>query len=213
MACRVAKTQVTSKEWRDRNAGLLRDRARERYAREAEHNRERGREYYRQNREKKLAYYAENKERILARAGKGRSIRRCERCGEPATSQRHHLCDRCRERSKMKRNRVALMSEQRVDQRRRYFRERPKTTAERGYGNEHQKLRRRWAKVIANSGTACARCGCWINPGELWDLGHDDLDRTKYRGPEHRGCNRKTANRSRKVRRWEAGVKRASRDW
>jgi hypothetical protein len=26
-----------------------------------------------------------------------------------------------------------------------------------------------------------------------WDLGHDDFDRTIYRGPEHQRCNRSSA--------------------
>jgi hypothetical protein len=38
----------------------------------------------------------------------------------------------------------------------------------------------------------CARCGERIEPGEPWDLGHDDVDRSRYTGPEHRRCNRST---------------------
>ena len=38
-------------------------------------------------------------------------------------------------------------------------------------------------------------CGRLIMPGEAWDLGHNDLDRSRYSGPEHSKCNRGTAGR------------------
>jgi hypothetical protein len=75
-------------------------------------------------------------------------------------------------------------------------------TGARGYGARHQALRARLAPQVAAGLASCARCGERILPGEPWDLGHDDHDRTKYAGPEHRACNRATSGRRRRSRRW-----------
>lgn len=77
------------------------------------------------------------------------------------------------------------------------------TRQERGYGPAHIRLRRRWDREVRLGGVRCARCGGVIVPGEPWDLGHDDQDRSRYIGPEHRRCNRATSGRKR----------RASREW
>jgi hypothetical protein len=68
------------------------------------------------------------------------------------------------------------------------------TTIQRGYGPEHQRLRQQWAPIVEAGGVLCWRCQNPINPGDDWDLGHDDLDRSVYRGPEHRAHNRATKN-------------------
>jgi hypothetical protein len=71
------------------------------------------------------------------------------------------------------------------------------TTAQRGYGHDHAKLR---AALLARwrPGDPCARCGqpMWhrwlqVNGKQVSaiDLGHT-ADRTAYTGLEHRACNR-----------------------
>jgi hypothetical protein len=80
------------------------------------------------------------------------------------------------------------------------------TTTQRGYGRAHQKLQ---AQAIAawQPGDPCTRCGrpMW----QRWTvsrtgkrisaihLGHDDNDRTRYRGLEHASCNEAAAARKR----------------
>lgn len=75
------------------------------------------------------------------------------------------------------------------------------TRQERGYGPDHDAERARWVPIVATGHVKCWRCGEYIDADAAWDLGHDDLDRSKYRGPEHvgrecaKGGNRATAGR------------------
>jgi hypothetical protein len=77
-------------------------------------------------------------------------------------------------------------------------------TASRGYCGRHQTLRRRVARIVEAGLASCWRCELPIVPGEPWDLGHADGDRSSYAGPEHRRCNRATAGRL---------LRRVSRQW
>jgi len=77
------------------------------------------------------------------------------------------------------------------------------STAERGYGTRHKRVREQLRPLVLAGGVKCHRCGQEIRPGEPWDLGHDDNDRSRYTGPEHRACNRATAARRGL---WEPGV-------
>src|SRR6516164_2019764 len=72
------------------------------------------------------------------------------------------------------------------------------SSAQRGYGRPHRAVRERLEPLVLAGRVRCARCGEPIVPGEPWDLGHEDGDRTRYSGPEHRRCNRATSSR----RRW-----------
>jgi hypothetical protein len=70
------------------------------------------------------------------------------------------------------------------------------------YGRAHRRVRAMFAPYVEAGATLCARCGELIIPGEPWDLGHDDYDRSRYAGPEHRHCNRATAGRRMWSRNW-----------
>lgn len=78
------------------------------------------------------------------------------------------------------------------------------TPQERGYGKEHLALRREWAKVVDRGEAFCWRCGIWIEPGMKWHLGHDDHDRSVYRGPECVPCNTSTAASRGNRERWRS---------
>lgn len=84
-----------------------------------------------------------------------------------------------------------------------------KSTTQRGYGYRHRQIRDA-VKAQVDTGTAvCWRCTHPIHPDQPWDLGHDDEDRSIYRGPEHRACNRGSAAR----RGNRARATRHSRPW
>ena len=70
------------------------------------------------------------------------------------------------------------------------------TRQERGYDAAHERLRAEYQRRM-NRGQAyvCWRCGDPIDP-EHWHLGHDDLDRDVYRGPECPPCNLATSGRT-----------------
>lgn len=74
------------------------------------------------------------------------------------------------------------------------------TRQERGYDAEHDRQRAAW-QLQLDQGKAiwCWRClehgrRTRIDPAN-WHLGHDDLDRSKHRGPECPPCNLATAGR------------------
>lgn len=72
------------------------------------------------------------------------------------------------------------------------------------YDWRHRKLRQSLSPLVASGGAECWRCGRPIDPLERWDLGHDDDDPARYRGPEHLRCNRATSGRRAlaEARRW-----------
>jgi hypothetical protein len=64
------------------------------------------------------------------------------------------------------------------------------SASSRGYGAAHKRARKAWEPVVAAGGVCCARCSQPIVPGDAWDLGHVDGDKSRYAGPEHSACNR-----------------------
>jgi hypothetical protein len=88
-----------------------------------------------------------------------------------------------------------------------------RTTAERGYGWEHRKQREALRPTVEAGKATCWRCQLPIKPRDPWDLGHDDNDRTRYRGPEHVSCNRGAGGRSSAAARKSSGPPPRSRDW
>jgi hypothetical protein len=75
-----------------------------------------------------------------------------------------------------------------------------RSRSERGYDTAHDHERRRWRPIVASGAAQCANPVCLrptrlIHPSEPWDLGHTE-DRTGWRGPEHRECNRAEGGRN-----------------
>lgn len=84
----------------------------------------------------------------------------------------------------------------RCDDCRRAVDKRRGTSKQRGYDQAHKARRAADAPAVAAGAVHCWRCGNLIRPGTAWDEGHDDFDRSRYRGPEHASCNRATKARA-----------------
>jgi hypothetical protein len=99
--------------------------------------------------------------------------RACKRCGQLTWSSRSPYCLEHRPPPEVRARWAA------------------KTRERRGYGAIHKHLRERYRLLIGEGSVVlCARCRKRLLPGEPFDLGHVDRDRTRYAGPEHRRCNR-----------------------
>jgi hypothetical protein len=68
------------------------------------------------------------------------------------------------------------------------------STTARGYGNAHQKTRRRWAIEVARGTACCARCRGIIYPSQPWELDHR-TGKNGYLGPSHKLCNRRAGGK------------------
>lgn len=93
------------------------------------------------------------------------------------------------------------------------------STAARGYGYAHQRMRDSLAPIVASGRARCAEVVClmpdrWIPPGSKWDLAHG-ATRDTYRGPAHARCNRSEGARRRNRKHKPARAKRdtTSRAW
>ncbi|MFI0482222.1 hypothetical protein [Actinomadura sp. 9N215] len=90
----------------------------------------------------------------------------------------------------------------------------PGLTTARGYGWRHQQARRAaLARLSADPGQPCSRCGAPMFPGQLLDLDHSE-DRAGYLGLAHRRCNRSAGAVKGNARRGRGRAKPiTSRDW
>lgn len=65
----------------------------------------------------------------------------------------------------------------------------------RGYGAAHDRIRADYRRRMEQGEQFnCWRCGNPLTP-DAFDLGHDDHDRSRHRGPECLRCNRATSGR------------------
>lgn len=149
----------------------------------------------------------------------------CSRCDRPSSGPGCRYCDGCRAavyseagkrraEANLKDRGISEEDYRLVSSQLRAERERERergSTADRGYGHEHQRRRKLWIPRVERGEVACARCGYIIVPGEPWDLGHDDEDRSVYAGPEHQRCNRATSGRKHGAR--AEPRRRTSRNW
>ena len=70
------------------------------------------------------------------------------------------------------------------------------------YGPKHIRRRRAFARRLERGEVfVCPRCEGEITVDSVWDLGHNDRDPSWTR-PEHRSCNRASANELKTSREW-----------
>jgi hypothetical protein len=88
-----------------------------------------------------------------------------------------------------------------------------RSTAERGYGQQHRRLREEWEQRLDRGQVVvCCRCGRVITSSDRWDLDHHDSDRSKHLGPSHARCNRSAGGRkSARMRRFHARAEAANK--
>lgn len=85
-----------------------------------------------------------------------------------------------------------------------------RSTTERGYGTEHQRIRS--ALLPQAYGQPCTRCGQTMHQGQDLDLDHTE-DRGGYRGFAHASCNRRAGAIKRNAQRADLRKPRTSRAW
>lgn len=90
----------------------------------------------------------------------------------------------------------ALTSATRCERHTRQRDRRRGTRQVRGYDVRHERLRAQYQQAMDHGERfTCWRCGAPIDPRH-WTLGHCDLDRSRYHGPECPACDYATAGRA-----------------